>query len=128
MPEPHAPTELLVLQAVRLAGVADRDAILDRAFLAEEQVERVLAAASATGRVEWFTFGDSSGWILTDAGSAYLATLLADDVARHDAAAVLEATLVGFEPLNAQFVEAVTQWQLRSARPTPTGPSSCWVP
>ena len=73
---------------------------------------QVLATASATGRVEWFTFGDSSGWILTEVGSAYLATLLADDVSRHDATAVLEATLVGFEPLNAHFVAAVTQWQL----------------
>ncbi len=121
MPEPHAPTELLVLQAVRLAGVADRDAILDRAFLAEEQVERILATASATGRVEWFTFGDGSGWILTEAGSDYLATLLADDVSGHDATAVLEATLAGFEPLNAQFVAAVTQWQLVSTAGTTTG-------
>jgi hypothetical protein len=121
MPEPHALPELLVLQAVRLAGVADRDAILDRAFLAEEQVERILATATATGRVERFTFGNSSGWILTEAGSAYLATLLADDVARHDAAAVLEATLAGFEPLNAHFVAAVTQWQLLSTAATTTG-------
>lgn len=110
-------TELLVLQAVRLAGIADLDAILDRTFLGDEEVERVIAAANETGVVEHFSFGDSSGWTITEAGSSRLAELLRRDVARQGATDVLAATLEAFEPLNGRFVALVTGWQMRVAPP-----------
>lgn len=109
MPDPS----LLVLQAVRLAGVAGLDAILDRALIDDRDADRVLSAAAASEEVEWFSFGDSSGWIITEAGSARLAALLRDESAGAPAA-VLASTLEAFEPLNGQFVGLVSQWQLRS--------------
>ncbi|MGL5928314.1 MAG: hypothetical protein ACRCY8_05215, partial [Dermatophilaceae bacterium] len=61
-------SELMVLQAIRLAGVADTDAILDRAFVADAEADRLLVEAAATDRVERFSFGESSGWVITEAG------------------------------------------------------------
>lgn len=107
-------SELLVLQAVRLAGVADIDAICDRAFVGDDEADRLLAEASAAGRVERFAFGDSSGWIITEAGATRLAELLRAEVDRRDAGTVLAATLAGFEPLNGRFVGLVSRWQLQS--------------
>lgn len=110
-----------MLQAVRLAGVADTDAILDRTFLSDEALAGILAASDSRGAVEQFTFGDTSGWIITEAGSARLATLLSDEVAGHHATAVLEATLEAFEPLNDRFVGLVSRWQLESTSSASTG-------
>ena len=114
-------TELLVLQAVRLAGVADTDAVLDRTFLSDEAAARVLAEVDSLGAVEQFSFGDTSGWLITEAGSARLATLLSDEVASRDATAVLVATLDAFEPLNDRFVGLVSRWQLESTSSASTG-------
>ena len=111
-------SELLVLQGVRLAGVADRDAILDRSFVSEREVDRILSTAMATNLVERFVFGETSGWIITDAGSARLARLLADEVTRYSAASVLEATVTAFEVVNDQFVGLVSRWQLESTSST----------
>ncbi len=121
MPDGSTAAELMVLQAVRLAGVANLDAILDRAFVASEEVDRILTEANAATRVEQFAFGDSSGWIITEAGSARLKALLSDEVGGHDATSVLVATLEAFEPLNEQFVGLVSRWQLQSTLSTTTG-------
>lgn len=111
----------MVLQSVRLAGVANIDAILDRAFVTDEELNRVLTEAGSTDRVEEFAFGGSSGWIITEAGSARLAALLSDELGHHDARSVLEATLDAFEPLNEQFVGLVSGWQLQSTASASTG-------
>lgn len=121
MPDGDARAQLMILQAVRLAGVADTDAVLDRAFVADKEVDQVLAEAEAGGLVEPFTFGDSTGWVITEAGSARLAELLRHEVARHDAGPTLETTLEAFEPLNGQFVGLVSTWQLQSTSATTTG-------
>lgn len=111
----QAGIELLVLQAVRLGGVADTDAVVDRAPLREADVERTLDAASRAGWVERFIFGDTSGWIITDDGSTRLAELLRAEVLARDATTVLEATHHAFEPLNDRFVALVSRWQLESS-------------
>lgn len=110
-----------MLQAIRLAGMADRDAILDRAFVPDEMLDDLVTQAQVAEHVEWFSFGDSSGWIITEAGAARLAVLLRDETADRSALAVLEATLDAFEPLNTQFVETVSRWQLQSTSPEATG-------
>lgn len=112
---------MLVLQAIRLAGVADREAVADRAFVADEEVDRVLTRMYAEGWVEQFAFGGSSGAILTEAGGARLAALLRDEVTSRAARAVLQATLEAFEPLNGQFVGLVSRWQLQSTSSANTG-------
>lgn len=114
-------SELLVLQAVRLAGVANGDAILDRAYVSEEEADRVLQAATATQLVEPFTFGDTSGWIITEAGSSRLATLLRNEVDTHTAAVALEATITTFDALNEEFVGLISRWQLESTSSSSTG-------
>lgn len=110
-----------MLQAIRLAGLANRDAILDRAFVADAEVDRVLSETSTSGQVEPFSFGDSSGWMLTDAGSARLADLLRAEVSSRDARVVLKDTLEAFAPVNEQFVAVVSRWQLQSTAVTSTG-------
>lgn len=121
MTDPRNCSELRVLQAVRLAGVADDTAILDRALVADDEGNRVIAHARATNRIEPLTFADTAGWILTDLGSRRLAALLRDELVDNQATTVLETTLESFEPLNATFVSLVGGWQLRSTSPTTTG-------
>lgn len=120
MTDGNARSELMVLQAVRLAGVADVDVIQDRAFLADEERDRVLSGARHGGLVEPFSFGESSGWILTEAGHARLATLLSDEAITADATHVLATSLEAFEPLNERFVALVSRWQLRTTSATST--------
>ncbi|GAB94739.1 hypothetical protein BJY21_000120 [Kineosphaera limosa] len=104
--------EVMTLQAVRLAGVADDAAVLDRAFAAEGEVFGVLDRAGRAGLVERMTFADLQGWTLTELGAGHLAGLLTaerESLATH---AVLESALAAFEPVNARFVELVSRWQL----------------
>lgn len=121
MPDQAEASELLVLQGVRLAGVADRDAILDRAFVSEDEVDRILRMATATNLVERFVFGETSGWIITETGSSRLATLLNSEVASHTASSVLEATTTAFEVVNEQLVGLISRWQLDSSSSTGAG-------
>ena len=121
VPDRAGQPELLVLQSVRLTGVADRDAIVDRAFVADAVLDRTLSRAEAAGHIERFTFGDSSGWIITESGSLRLATLLRAEAARGDAGRVLGATLDAFDPLNDRFVGTVSRWQLQSTSAATTG-------
>lgn len=120
MTDRNALTELLVLQAVRLAGLADKDAIADRTFLADDDVDRALADANTDDTVEPFTFGESSGWIITEAGAARLASLLRHEATQRQATGVLGRTLEDFDPLNEHFVGLVSRWQLRSTSSTTT--------
>lgn len=128
MTDRGAGSELMVLQAIRLAGLANRDAILDRAFVADDEVDRVVSQAGATGWVEPFSFGDSSGWMITDAGSARLADLLRAEVSNRDASAVLEMTFEAFAPVNEQFVAMVSWWQLQSTAATSSGFAGATAP
>ncbi|USQ81296.1 hypothetical protein NF556_06525 [Ornithinimicrobium faecis] len=113
--------ELLILQAVRLTGVADEGAVLDRALLGEHQVREVLEQAAADGLVEQFRLADVGGWVLTESGSVQVARLLSQEVQAADARAVLSAALERFEQINGPFVERVAQWQLQSTLATTTG-------
>ena len=110
----------MALQTIRLAGVADIDAIADRAYVADDVMDRILAEAGAEERCSGSPSGDSSGWVLTDAGAARLAALLDTEVAGHDAAPVLADTLATFEPLNERFVGLISRWQLQSTSSTNT--------
>ncbi len=121
MTSARSQSELLVLQAVRLAGVANTEAILDRAVLRDADVDSVLDAANIKGMVERFTFGETSGWIITKAGQAHLEGLLQEEAVERGAIKVLERTLDDFDPLNEEFVGLVSSWQLESTSSTTTG-------
>lgn len=107
-------TELLTLHAVRLAGLADEEAVLDRALLGDQRVREALQLASADGLVQHLTVGEHGGWVLTAGGSSHLGSLLAQEVDGADAHGVLAATLEEFEVINGPFVKRVARWQLRS--------------
>lgn len=104
---------LRALQAVRLAGMADTEALSDRALLPQEDLSAVLTEASARGLIERGGFADLQGWLITDPGHTELARMLAAEVASCGAGPQLETTLDRFEPVNARFVEVVSGWQLR---------------
>lgn len=113
--------ELLVLQALRLAGLADESAITDRSLLTPDGVRPVLEDALRAGDAEQMSFADVHGWMLTEAGRDRLGTLLRDELAAADARSVLVAMRETFEEpggINARFVEVVSRWQLRSTAPT----------
>lgn len=109
--------ELLTLQALRLTGFADEEAIADRALLPLEEIVAVLDGASRSGHVETMSFADAHGLILTEDGQAHLATLLGRDVEGAGAQEVLATAIAEFERpggINARFVETISTWQLRS--------------
>ncbi|MGO1227969.1 hypothetical protein ACT3SQ_11150 [Brachybacterium sp. AOP42-C2-15] len=120
-------TELLTLQALRLAGFADADVIADRALLPADEILTVIDQATRTGLVEPLSFAEAHGWILTDLGRAHLSVLLARDVDGAGAREVLSATSTEFERpagINARFVETVSMWQLRSTSPVQAVPDA----
>lgn len=116
-------TDLLMLQALRLAGVASADRLESRALLPAEVIERGLERQAASGYIERLSIGDFSGWVLTPQGAEHLADLLEQDVREAGSRTVLEATIEEFDDLNARFVDVVSEWQLRSSADG-TGPST----
>lgn len=109
--------ELLSLQALRLAGFADVDAIADRALLPADEIRTVIDRATRAGLVEPLSFAEAHGWILTDTGRSHLSVLLAHDVDRAGAREVLTSATAEFERpagINARFIEKISIWQLRS--------------
>lgn len=105
--------ELRTLQSVRLAGIAEADALEDRALLTDENLSAALAEASGRGLIQRGGFADLQGWVITDRGQAELVAMLAAEVTGSGAGPVLAATLERFEAINARFVEVVSGWQLR---------------
>lgn len=108
-------TDLLMLQGLRLAGVASADRLESRALLPAEVIERELERQAASGYIERLSLGDFGGWVLTSRGAAYLADLLEHDLREAGSRTVLEATVEEFDDLNARFVDVVSEWQLRSS-------------
>ena len=113
-------TELLVLHAVRLLGMADDDAVARRFGLDRARAAELLLDFEAYGWVTWSEFAGVGGWSLTERGRAENERRLAAELAGipggtrrvHD---VHEA----FLPLNARLQQACTDWQLR---PRPGAP------
>jgi hypothetical protein len=106
---------LLVLHGVRLAGMADDDAVVRRFGLPRDEVTRVLQDARVQGWVQHTEFAGVAGWWLTDGGRAENERLLAAEL---DAVPAGRSRIVDvhedFLPLNARLQQAVTRWQLRA--------------
>lgn len=111
-PQPSDP-ELLVLHGVRVAGVATAAAIGAHWRLPELDVTELLLDAEARGWVSHYSFAGAGGWSLTGAGRAENERLLAAELDRLDVRPVVERAHEDFLPLNARFLRAVTDWQLR---------------
>lgn len=117
-------TELAVLQAIRLKGRVSRADLAATLGTDPDEIAGTVERLSAAGLVT----GDATLRI-TPAGSARLTALLAEERRGIDAAA-MAAVYDDFRAINADFKRLVTDWQLRTARPTATTTPSttppCW--
>lgn len=103
-----------MLHAVRVRGLGSEEDIAARAGLPVSQAEELLLDFEAFGMVARSQFGDSSGWSLTAAGRQHGEALLEHEVRRLGGRAGAQRGYAGFLELNAQFLQAITQWQLGS--------------
>ena len=110
-----SPADLLVLHAVRILGFTDTATVTDRFDLDLSETDEALRAAEGRGWTTDTTFGDTSGWSLTELGRAEnerrLASELADIHGRDDIREIYRE----FLPLNAVVLRACTDWQLKPA-------------
>jgi len=107
--------ETLTLHAVRLLGFAGDVRVARRFGQEQEEVRERLLDFEAFGWVSRSGFSGTAGWSLTERGRAEDERRLADEL---DAAAgrrEVDDVHERFVPLNAQFQEAVTGWQVRPA-------------
>jgi hypothetical protein len=112
---PGPATTLAVLQAVRLAGSADPDAVATRSGLTPTEASESIADLHNRGLLDEFDFAGHRSWILTDHGSTQLADLLEEERNTPGTADLLERTLAAFEPLNTDFVKQVSAYQLHGS-------------
>ena len=112
----HSDQELLVLHGVRLGGFATTEAVAERAALPADVVGDQLGVLESQGLVEHMTFGDASGWILTEDGKERDTELLQEELQLSGAQSALRTALENFESgPNAQLVQVITHWQLQSS-------------
>jgi hypothetical protein len=109
-------SDLLVLHAVRIMGVADGAAVAKRFRLDPAVVEELLLDFEASGWIQRVSFADISGWALTDAGRAEDVRRLGAELDQAGARPTVAAAYADFDQLNKHFLEAITKWQIR---PTP---------
>lgn len=108
--------ELLVLHAVRLAGFADTATVADRVDLPADDVGETLRLLDGQRLVEYITFADSGGWILTETGKSRDGELLQQELEASGARPIIQATVEEFEgAANPRLVRAVTDWQLHDS-------------
>lgn len=115
MPRPSyvSPPALLVLHAVRVAGVVDVDVVARRTGVDQHRVRELLLDGEAAGWVTRVAFGGVGGWALTERGRSEDERRLREELDVTGARPVVEEAAQVFEPLNARLVRACTDWQLR---------------
>jgi hypothetical protein len=102
----------LVLLGLRLAGIAESEALVDRTGFSITDLQSALAAALEEGLVVRRE-GRLQGYQLTTAGRADLDHRLSRELNAAGAGAVLRSVYEQFRPLNQRFLELCTRWQLR---------------
>lgn len=110
-----SPPELLVLHAVRIQGMTDIGRIRRRFGLTAELVDELLQDDEARGWVQRVAFRDHAGWSLTPSGRVEDERRVAAELDASGGRAELERAHRDFAPLNAAFLTAMTNWQLRPA-------------
>ncbi|MFC0582784.1 transcriptional regulator [Micrococcoides hystricis] len=106
-------TELVVLHAVRLLGFADIDSIAERAGASYAKTLGILSKAAEAGWVQSIAFADRKGWSLTDSGKAENERELREERETADPEDVVANAYSLFLPLNARFLRAITDWQIK---------------
>lgn len=102
---------LVVLHALRVKGLAEPDDVAVATGLSPAEVTGALDALAADGLVH-HRDGRLPGWLLTPAGRARQAELVAEELAQVDRDRV-EACYRRFLPLNREVLAACTDWQVR---------------
>jgi hypothetical protein len=117
------PSDLLVLHGVRLLGMATAARVADRFALDPGATDELLLDQQALGLVTWSEFAGRGGWSLTGSGRVRGEELLAEELDAAGAREAVRAVHAEFLPLNARFLQAVTDWQIRPDRVDPLAPN-----
>ena len=112
-------TDLLVLHAVRLGGMADDRQVAHRYGLDPGTASELLLDLQAYGWVSRVDFAGTGGWTLTDTGRRRNEQQLAAELTAAGAAADVAAVHQDFLPSNARLLRATTDWQLRPSSSDP---------
>ena len=115
---PSAP-DLLVLHALRIAGMADELKVARRYALDPDLVEDLLLDHEAVGLVTRVGFAGLDGWALTERGRAEGERLAAAELDATGARPVVVAAHDDFVPLNTRLLGAMSRWQVRPAAGDP---------
>lgn len=105
-------SRLLVLQGLRVKGMATTASLAFAIGLADELVAKELVEAADQGLVR-HREGVVTGWSLTADGRVAVAALVADELDRARAREVVEDAYRAFLELNHPLLGACTRWQLR---------------
>lgn len=117
-PYPSAP-QTLCLHAVRILGGKDGPRIAARFHLDRDEVNEMLLDFEALGWTSRTGFGSTRAWSLTDAGRVEDERRLSIELDDSGTREVVTHAHESFVPLNARFLQAATDWQLR---PMPGAP------
>ena len=109
---------LFTLHAVRLLGFAETQAVADRFNRDHSLVESELIDAGVLGFVSHTSFAGSSGWSLSSAGRVENERLLAAELDREDAGAMVMGVHGDFVDLNLTVVSACGAIQLQQVTGT----------
>jgi hypothetical protein len=112
-------TDLLVLHAVRLKGMADDAEVAARFTLDSGTASELLLDFEAYGWVSRVDFAGTGGWTLTAVGKQRNERQLAEELAKSGSGAEVAAVHKDFLPLNDQLQRASTDWQLRPTAADP---------
>ena len=116
-------TDLLVLHAVRLSGMADDHQVATRYGLERPATSELLLDLQAYGWVTRVDFAGTGGWTLTDTGRRRNEQQLAAELAAVRAAAVVAAVHRDFLPSNARLLRAARTGSCVRMRSDPLAPN-----
>jgi hypothetical protein len=111
--------ELLVLHGLRIKGMAGATAVAQRFDLDPDLVNELLLDYEAFGWVSRVRFADIKGWALTGIGRAENERRLSAELDQTGTRSAVVAAHDVFVALNARFLTAVTNWQLRPKKADP---------
>jgi len=103
---------LPVLHGLWLKGFVQVDALTDLIGVSPQRCETELSVAEGDGLVV-HRGGRLTGWMLTPAGRAEVAKLLAAELDASDARAAIEREYGRFLGVNGAFLALCTDWQMR---------------
>ena len=103
---------LIVLHVIRVKGFVEEDGICEVTGLERSVVDAALVTHARNGLVT-HRDGRFAGWSLSPAGRETHRTLLATDLAASGQRTAILAAYDQFLPINGEFKQICTDWQLR---------------